>query len=321
MKAAREFMDSCKVEDKPFCMFIASNDSHGPYTTGDRSVYDADAFTIPPYWLDTPKLREELVKYYAEISNFDKLVGQMREELEARGLWESTIFMVCSEQGTSFPFAKWTCYDNGLHTGLVAHWPGVIEPGSVAEELVSMADIAPTFVEAAGGTVQKNDFDGKSILKMLQGEKQVNHSYVFGAFTNCNIIGSRDRVYPIRVIRDKSFTLIYNPNHDTITSNAAVDRALAMVYDLPVKGEDVSTSWVKISERDPSAKGLVHKLHHRPEYEFYDHKNDPFELKNEINNPEYKEVIEELKKHLHAKLEELGDQDPIATEKSLINIK
>ena len=239
---ARKFMDSCAQEGKPFCLFIASDDSHGPFTTGDRAAYDAESLTIPPYWLDTPVLRRELVKYYAEIANFDQLVGQMREELDKRGLWGNTIFMICSEQGTQLPFAKWSCYDNGLRSGLIVRWAGVTRPGSVAEELVSIADITPTLVEAAGGRLKPGDCDGKSFLKMLEGKAQVLHSHVFGAFSNCNIIGSRQRIYPIRVIRNKSFTLIYNPNHESQTSNVTLDKALAMLNAPGRGGNDVASS-------------------------------------------------------------------------------
>jgi N-sulfoglucosamine sulfohydrolase len=317
LELAGKFMDSCAAEDKPFCIFIASHDAHGPYTTGDRSAYDAASLTIPPYWLDTPELRRELVKYYAEVSNFDKLVGQMRGELESRGLWDNTIFMVCSEQGSSFPFGKWTCYDNGLHSGLVAHWAGVTAPGSVAGELISIADITPTLVEAAGGSLKPDDCDGKSFLKMLKGEKQTLHPYVYGAFSNCNIIGSQERIFPIRVIRNKSFSLLYNPNFESQTSNVTIDSALAMRDNSSKGGRDVASSWVKQSRTDP----LVRKLHHRPEYELYNLEKDPYELKNEINNPEYHAVAAELKKQLHAKLAELGDADPMATEKSLVKSK
>jgi N-sulfoglucosamine sulfohydrolase len=317
LELAGKFMDSCAEESEPFCLFIASNDSHGPYTTGDRSAYDAASLTIPPYWLDTPELRRELVKYYAEVSNFDKLVGQMRGELESRGLWDNTIFMVCSEQGSSFPFGKWTCYDNGLHSGLVVHWAGVTAPNSVTGELISIADITPTLVEAAGGSLKHDDCDGTSFLKMLKGEKQTLHPYVYGAFSNCNIIGNQERIFPIRVIRNKSYSLIYNPNYGSQTSNVTIDTALAMLDNSSKVGRDVASSWVKQSRTDP----LVRKLHHRPEYELYNLEKDPDELKNEINNPEYHAVAAELKKQLHAKLAELGDADPMATEKSLVKSK
>jgi len=319
LRTACSIMDECAGDDRPFCIFIASHDGHGPHTTGDRSAYDAGRLTVPPYWLHTPELRAALVKYYAEISNFDALVGQMRSALEARGLWENTIFVVCSEQGTAFPFAKWTCFDNGLHTGLVMHWAGVTQPGSVLGELVSIADVTPTLVEAAGGRVAPDSFDGISFLRMLKGGKQSLHDYVFGAFTNCNIIGNRDRVYPIRVIRNTSYSLIYNPNHAKLTSNVTIDRALAMLHDPEQTGNDVASSWVALSRRDPSAGPLVHKLHHRPEYELYDLEEDPYELRNEIDNPKYKAVADALKAQLHARLAALGDSDPIATERALIN--
>ena len=86
-------------------------------------------------------------------------------------------------------------------------------------------------------------------------------------------------------------------------------------------GIDVASSWVALSRKDASAQPLVYKLHHRPEYELYQIERDPFELKNEINNPEYGDVIEELKKQLHTKLAELGDADPIATETSLVKVE
>jgi len=323
MHGATTFIDSCMEEEKPFCLFIASHDSHAPFTTGDRSIYNPDDFTIPPYWLDTPKLRETLVKYYAEISNFDSLVGKMRKMLQQRGLWENTIFIVCSEQGTQLPFAKWTCYDNGLHTGLVAHWPGVIEAGSVADELISTADITPTLVEVAGGELAPSDCDGKSFLKTLKGESQVLHEYVLGAFTNCRIIDNRDRVYPIRVIRNKEFSLIYNPNHEAVTSNVTLTGVLgeyghAGGVRRVAESQAVANSFYDAKDTSPEADARVYLLNHRPEFELYNLKTDPYELTNEIANPAYKEIAESLKKALFERLAELDDSDPIATEKSLV---
>ena len=305
--AASQFFDDCSKAGKPFCLFIASHDGHAPFTTGDPSQYDKDDLSIPPYWLDTPVLRKKLVQYYAEVSNFDKLVGQIRAALEQRSLWDNTLFVVCSEQGIQFPFAKWTCYDNGLHTGLVMSWPGVIKAGSRADALISIADIAPTLVDAAGGELKAGDVDGKSFLKTLQGEQQVLHEYVYGAFTNCNIINNRDRIFPIRSIRSKDFALIYNPNHKEITSNVT----------LSGKGS-AATSWLALQGSSEKADRLIRKLNHRPEFEFYHLAEDPHELNNAINQPKYESIIAGMKKALFEKLEALGDPDPIATERSLV---
>lgn len=324
---AAKIMAQSKESGKPFCLFVASNDGHSPYTTGDRSVYDADKLTIPPYWLDTPELRKVLVTYYAEISNFDVLVGGIRAELEKQGLWDNTIFMVCSEQGTGLPFAKWTCYDNGLRTGLVAHWPGLGKPGQRIGQLVSIADVTPSLVEAVGGKLKQGDVDGKSFLPLLQGREFKGHDFVYGAFTNCNITGNQDRIYPIRVVRSERYTLIYNPNFKHQTSNVTLDQARAMLADPDEKPKvsdasyNVAGSWVELSRKNPSARPLVHKLHHRPEYELYDLEKDPHELRNLIDDPAHAETARGLKAALHAWLEKVGDADPMATEKSLVKKK
>jgi len=318
---AQSFLDDCKKSDNPFCLFIGSHDSHAPFTTGDPSAYDAKKLTVPPYWVDTPQLREEMVKYYAEITNFDKLVGMMRKELEKRKLWENTIFMVCSEQGTQLPFAKWTCYDNGLRTGFVMHWSGVTQAGSVIEDLVSTADVTPTLVEAAGGTLKSGACDGMSFLPLLKGKDlEKPRKYVFGAFTNCRIIDNRDRVYPIRSIRDRQFSLIYNPNHASLTSNVSLSQALQLVKgeDTASKNFNLAASWFPRAKKDKRAKALLHKLHHRPEYELYDLSKDPYELENKADDPKYKKAFDHLNKALRSKLTQLGDPDPIATEKSLV---
>ncbi len=316
---SREFMDSCAEEGKPFCLFIASNDSHAPFTTGDPSIYNAAELTVPLYWVDTPELRATMVAYYAEISNFDSLVGRVRAELEARRVWENTLFIVCSEQGTQLPFAKWTCYDQGLGTGLVAHWSGVTKPGTVVDELVSIQDIAPTLVDVAGGTSVADDFDGKSILGLLKGESAVIHDYLYGAFTNCNISDNRDRIYPIRVIRNKEFSLIYNPNYTQQTSNVTLSNALQLLKGQSPSTIDLAASWVALADKTDQEQHLVQKLHQRPEYELYDLTRDPYELHNEIDNPEYHAIAEALKQQLKQRLAELNDSDPIATEQSLFD--
>jgi uncharacterized sulfatase len=92
-----------------------------------------------------------------------------------------------------------------------------------------------------------------------------------------------------------------------------------------VQGEDTSSknlnlaaSWIPKAMKDKHAKALVHKLHHRPEYELYDLSKDPYELENQADEPKHKKTFDRLKKALRAKLKQLGDPDPIATEKSLV---
>jgi len=271
--------------------------------------------------VDTPELREEMVKYYAEVTNFDSLVGMVRTELEKRNLWENTTFIVCSEQGTQLPFAKWTCYDNGLRTGLVIHWPSLSRAGSVVEPLVSTQDIVPSLVSFLGGALSPGDCDGQSFLSLLQGGSEPIHSYLFGAFTNCRINDNKDRIYPIRSIRDERYSLIYNPNFQNgITSNLSLSQALRMVEDDDFRPSNLNLagSWVMLKDKDELIESLVHKLHHRPEYELYDLHKDPHELFNLAEEKSYQSIFRRLKSALHSKLSSIGDSDPIATERSYL---
>ena len=319
---AKVFLDDCKNSENPFCLFIGSHDSHAPFTTGDPSAYDAKNITVPPYWIDTLELRKVMTEYYAEITNFDRLVGMMRKEMEKRNLWKNTIFIVCSEQGTQLPFAKWTCYDNGLHTGLVAHWPNRSKPGSVIKELVSTADITPSLVDELGGKLEKDAVDGKSFLNLLQGEEEPLHRYVFGAFTNCRIIDNRERIYPIRSIRDKRYSLIHNPNYQSKTSNVTLTQALKMIEDTQIKPRDLNPtgSWVVKPKKSKMEQALVHKLHNRDEFELYDLQKDPFEMKNLAGSAKHKKVQRRLKSALMAKLKELEDSNPINTEMGFVSV-
>ena len=321
MDKAKAFLDDCKKTKNPFCLFIGSHDSHAPFTTGDLSAYDAQKIKVPPYWVDTPELREVMIQYYAEITNFDRLVGMMRKELEKRNLWKNTIFMVCSEQGTQLPFAKWTCYDNGLHTGLIAHWPSQAKPGSVIKELISTADITPSLVNELGGKLQKGTVDGKSFLDLLANKNEPIHQYVYGAFTNCRIIDNRERIYPIRSIRNKRYSLIYNPNHKSKTSNVTLTQALKMIEDSTTKPKELNPtgSWVAKANKSKNEQELVHKLHNRDEFELYDLQKDPFEMKNVAGEPNYQKIQMKLKDALMAKLKALGDRDPISTEKGFVS--
>lgn len=319
INSSANFIDSCAKDQKPFCLVIASSDAHLPFTSGDPSAYDPAKLTIPPYWLDTAPLRETLVQYYAEVTNFDDLVGGVRALLESKGIWNNTVFFVCGEQGTRLPLAKWTCYDNGLRIGLIAHWKGITTPDSVVDELIATTDIAPTLVEIAGGTVKEGDFDGFSILPTLKGKEQKVRDFVYGAFTNAGIAKSDGHIFPIRVIRNKEYSLIYNANYKSSTKNTSIGTSLKMFEepDYSPKKETIVSSWVELGRKDPAAREIAYKLNFRPEFELYHLRRDPNELKNVVDNPEYKEVLAKLKTQLMNELTKLGDADPIATEKEI----
>src|SRR5690606_6689243 len=124
---------------------------HAPWVMGDASAYPPDRLKLPPYMADTPRTRRDFSRYLAEITYMDSQAGELLALLEQLRLNERTLVLFTSEQGAQFPGNKWTNWDSGLHTSLIARWPGVVPAGRVTDALVQFADVVPTLVEIAGG--------------------------------------------------------------------------------------------------------------------------------------------------------------------------
>ncbi|MCD0460913.1 sulfatase family protein [Roseiconus lacunae] len=303
MDAVDGLFSECAKARTPFCLLACSNEPHSPWNKGDSSRYPVDEIKLPPYLVDTPVVRENFARYLAEITYFDNQVGQILERLEHHGLTENTVVMVVSEQGNSFPFAKWTCYSSGLQSAMVVRWPGKIQAGSTSDAMVEYVDITPTFIEAAGLPAQEN-LDGKSFLPVLRGEAKRHKTHSYGLMTTRGIIAGSD-LFAIRTVRDDRYRLIWNLNHDATFTNACTEA-------------DYFRSMQRFANSgDANAKELVDRYMHRPEYELFDCQADPLEMNNLAQDPAYAEHVERLKSTLLAWMEEQGDEG-VKTERDAI---
>jgi uncharacterized sulfatase len=278
----------------PFCLFACSNEPHTPWNKGDASRYPPEEVKLPPYIADTPVVRENFSRYLAEITYFDDQVGQILSLLDKHDLRDSTMVVVVSEQGNAFPFAKWTCYDMGLHSAMVVRWPGKVAPGSVSSAMVEYCDITPTFVDAAGGKPAPI-LDGQSFLPVLRGQTDHHKDYVYGLMTTRGIINGSD-CFPIRTVRDKEFRLIWNPSHETQFTNACTRHVTFQSMLAAAKGGD---------ER---ARRVTQNYQVRPEWELYDVRRDPLEQSNLYGQPGHAENVTRLRKALDEWMTAQGDK-------------
>ena len=287
------FADSAN-NGRPFCLFACSNEPHSPWNKGDPSQYPPDKIVLPPYIVDTPLVRQEFSKYLAEITYYDGQVGQIMELLDKHGLADNTVVMVVSEQGNSFPFAKWTCYDTGLQSAMIVRWPGKVEPGSLTDAMVEYVDVTPTFVEMAGGQPSPV-LDGKSFVEVLEGKTDQHKSYVYGIMTTRGIINGSD-AYGIRSVRGWKYKLIRNLNHENEFQNALT------------RNDIFKSMEEKAAGGDANAQRLVNAYKVRPAIELYNVEEDPLEMNNLAGNPEYARIIERLSAELDEWMESQGDQ-------------
>ena len=114
---------------QPFCLVVALVEPHVPWVMGDASRYPPKKLKLPPNLADTPRTREDYSRYLAEITYMDGQVGEILQALDETGRADDTLVLFTSEQGSQFPGCKWTNWDTGLHTALIARWPKHVPAG------------------------------------------------------------------------------------------------------------------------------------------------------------------------------------------------
>jgi N-sulfoglucosamine sulfohydrolase len=271
LTGARTFIT--RDEKQPFCLFVALTEPHAPWVMGDASAYPPQSLKLPPYLADTPLTRQSFSKYLAEITYMDGQVGELLEMLDKSGKSKDTLVVFSSEQGAQFPGCKWTNYDSGLHTSIVARWPGVIPAGRRTPALVQYADLLPTFIDLAGGKPDESAFDGASFAAVLRGEKDTHREFVYGMHNNY----PEGPPYPIRSIGDGEWRYIRNLTPERIYIEKHL---MGRTEHNPYWG-----SWVFSATENPRHLMLVERFIHRPAEELYHTSQDRFEMRNLIGDP------------------------------------
>lgn len=280
---------------EPFFLYVGSTEPHDPWTLGDRSLWNPDDLTLPGNLVDTPETRRQFRNYLAEINVLDNQVGAVDSLLRKYGLDENTVFIFTSEQGYSFPFGKWTCYDEGLQTGFVMRWPGVVKPGTTTDAMCEYVDVTPTLVDIAGGKIPEG-LDGRSFLPVVRGEARSFKQEVYAIQTSRGIhAGPGILRHPLGAQRP--FRLHPQPHARSdvqVHVHAPETRLVGFV-----EGE---------GRHDEFARGQVERYQHRPGEELYDIVSDPFQTRNLADDPKYAGEKAALRAKLLQWMERQGDR-------------
>jgi arylsulfatase A-like enzyme len=152
------FMQQAKDADKPFFIWWNATRMHIWTHLKDESVGKTGLGIYP----------DGMVEH-------DGHVGQLLDTLDAMGLTENTIVMYSTDNGaeamswpdggtTMFRGEKNTNWEGGYRVPCVIRWPGVIEPGTVVNEIGSHEDMLPTLLAANGDTtVKDNLLEGRTV--------------------------------------------------------------------------------------------------------------------------------------------------------------
>ena len=254
-------------------------------------TFDPDEIVLPPYFPDTPKVREAMARMYTNIEYNDGILGDLLGQLEEDGLAEDTIVFHWSDHGP-LPRGKRWPYDSGIHVPMIVRWPGSLEPGGVREELVSTIDLGPTVLSLAGLGIPRY-MQGQAFLGAQAAEPR---KFVYA---------SRDRYdesYDMtRAVRDKRFKYIrhYLPGKPYLIWNPYLNRH-------PIMQE----MWRLHMAGELSGPQLL-MFRPRPVEELYDTLQDPYEINNLAGAAAYGEELVRLRRALNAWIDEVGDMGEI----------
>jgi N-sulfoglucosamine sulfohydrolase len=250
--------------------------------------HDPAEISLPPYYPDTPFVRNIWARYYDLITFMDKQVGEVLDQLEEDGLADNTIVFFYADHGLGIPRFKRTLYDSGLHIPLIVRFPekyqhlSTVRPGETVENLVSFVDFAPTVLSLVGLPIPSY-MQGRAFLGS---QTKPARKYLFGASSRV------DEAYEFsRCVRDGRYKYIRNFFHHLpyIQPSQFCDQAEIMQELRRAVAEEKLT---------PAQKLLWAPT--KPVEELYDTKADPHEINNLVGHPETRAVLEKLRRTLRA---------------------
>ncbi|MEM6799584.1 MAG: sulfatase [Planctomycetota bacterium] len=304
--------------DQPYFLYYCTSDPHrgvrddenSPYkpnlfgNEGERTgvvevQYEPSEVIVPDFLPDTPECRAELAEYYQSVSRLDQGVGRLIKHLKDTGHWEDTLFVYISDHGIAMAGAKTTLYEPGMRSPCIARDPYASQRGFRSQAMVSWVDLTPTLLDFAqidtndgaksgADAKQEGRFHGRSFLPLLdQSNAAVASDWnrVFGSHTFHEVT----MYYPMRVVREDRFKLIWNIAHDLPYPFAS---------DLWA-----SPTWQAQYRQGPNTnygQRTVDAYVHRPEFELYDLAADPGEANNLAGESAHADVLQRLKADLKA---------------------
>jgi len=281
-------------KQKPFFIFIHYWDVHLPYNC-PKDLKDKFIEEIPyskkideilakiknEKWrkflresLKGAKTTDDVIaRYDGAIAHVDGNIGRLIDFLDKCGILDNTLLIITSDHGESLTehdiyFDHHGLYDVSIHVPLIMRYPQKLPERRRIEGLVQHIDIVPTILDIINIRKRKNiDFDGKSMLPLIEGKIREFRSVVFVEESSAQ---------RKRAIRTKGFKYIQSLS----------DENIAGTYYFGNHGVTKGKGVCKYC-------GFVHG----DIEELYDLKKDPHELINVVNTE--CEIALKMRKMLH----------------------
>lgn len=321
-------MLAAKAADQPFAYWFGPTNTHRAWVRGSGQRLwglDPDALKgkLPAFLPDVPVVREDLADYFGEVQALDAAMGVLLEELDRAGERSKTLIAVSGDHGApGFPHGKCNLYGFGTGVSLIVAGAGV-QGGRVVDDMVTLPDLAPTFLEA-GGVKPPAVMTGRSLWNVLQSDRQgqvdpTRTWVVAGRERHVEIARPDYSPYPQRALRTQEHVLIVNfkPDRWPLGNPYRLDGGDEPTFEeiarttfvtLPDEDAGPTKAWLVGARKSSEWSALFEKLYgRRPMFELYDLRKDPHEMNNVAEDTAYATVRKEMTERLLAVLRETGD--------------
>ncbi|MCH5375456.1 MAG: sulfatase-like hydrolase/transferase, partial [Planctomycetes bacterium] len=255
----------------------------------------------------------DVADYYFEVERWDRDVGVAVRMLEERGELDNTIIVMTGDHNMPFPRCKGNLYDSGSRVPLAVRWGARVKAGRTIDDFVSLVDLTPTFLDAAGVPVPAA-MTGRSLMNVLLSDRsgQVDPSRDFVLIGKERHGQAQEKPnpggYPSRAIRTGEYLYIRNFAPDRWPGGAP-DAADAYGGNAFGDCDGGPAKTLLIEHRDdPAIKPFFDlAFAKRPAEELYDLSRDPEQLHNVAAQPQYAGARQQLSERLTDRLRKLND--------------
>ncbi|MGV8094722.1 MAG: sulfatase [Mangrovibacterium sp.] len=236
---------------------------------------------VPAYYPDIPVVRKDLARAYSNIEELDAQIGEWLKRLEEEDLLDKTIIFFWSDHGGPLLRQKRAVGNTGLHVPLIVRFPDKRMAGMVCDDVVSLMDLGPTVLSLAG-IEPPGYMQGKAFLGAYASPQKRDAVY-----------GNADRfdqVYDFsRSVIDSKFSYIRNfePQLPLIYRNAYREQI------------EMTRTLIEMDQKGELRDGAAYIFRDtRDVEELYDLEHDPDEVRNLAANPEYRDLLQKMRKQL-----------------------